>query len=75
MSAPARTDLAPIDAAARNGRFQLVFECGNAFALVRYRAGRWEFADGVPLSWTPSLYRPGEVDPAEALAALEGRHG
>lgn len=48
----------PIDAAARDGRYQLVFEKDNQFALVRWIDGGWRFANGAAPSFEPTHYRP-----------------
>jgi hypothetical protein len=48
----------PIDEGARDGRYQLVFASDGYFAIVRFRAGRWEFSSGRPLDFEPTEYRP-----------------
>lgn len=49
-------DLQPIDEAARDGGFRLVFG-GTIFALVRWtKAQGWVFSSGVPLEFAPTHY-------------------
>ena len=52
-----RLGVVPIDEAAQNGRYQLVF-AGGRFALVRWNHERWLFPSGQPWPLTPSHYRP-----------------
>lgn len=57
MTRPAPIEVVPIDDAARDGRFQLVF-AGGRYALVRFAAEHWLFSSGVPFPEQPTLYHP-----------------
>lgn len=54
---PALIEAVPIDDAARDGRFQLVFS-KDRYALVRFVSECWVFSSGVPLLDQPSHYQP-----------------
>lgn len=53
----------PIDEAARNGRFHLLFG-GGEFAVARWADDRWIFSNGVELHFNPTAYRPPEEEQA-----------
>ena len=53
---PALPGLAPIDAAARQGRFQLVFGGDAEFACARWDGAGWVFSSGHPLHFEPESY-------------------
>jgi hypothetical protein len=57
LSRASSIDAVPIDEAARDGRFQLVFAKGR-YALVRFTAEHWVFSSGVPFLEQPTLYHP-----------------
>lgn len=57
MTRTASIEAVPIDDAARDGRFQLVFAEGR-YALVRFVAEHWVFSSGVPLPDLPTHYQP-----------------
>lgn len=46
----------PIDDAARNGRYQLVFSA-NRYALVRWVCEQWVFPSGNPFPEQPTHYQ------------------
>jgi hypothetical protein len=54
-----RLGIVPIDAAAHDGRTQLVF-AGGRYALVRWTEERWQFPSGQPWRLTPTHYKPRE---------------
>lgn len=54
---PASIEAVPIDDAARDGRFQLVF-AKDRYALVRFVSETWVFSSGVPLPDQPTHYQP-----------------
>lgn len=57
MTGPASIEAVPIDDAARDGRFQLVFADGRC-ALVRFAGEHWVFSSGIPFPDQPTLYHP-----------------
>ncbi|MBT0667047.1 hypothetical protein HT136_01525 [Novosphingobium profundi] len=57
MTTPVSIEALPIDDAARDGRFQLVFVEGR-YALVRFVAEHWVFSSGVPFPGHPTHYQP-----------------
>lgn len=57
MTRLATIEAVPIDDAARDGRFQLVFT-DDRYALVRFVAEHWVFSSGVPFPEQPTLYHP-----------------
>jgi len=59
-----RLGVVPIDEAAQDGSYQLVFAEGR-FALVRWATERWVFPSGRAWPLSPSHYRP-QKDPAHA---------
>lgn len=52
---PAGIDLQPIDDAARNGRYQLIFQ-GGLFAVVRWADDCWCFSSGERSALDPTHY-------------------
>lgn len=58
--AAARIVTIPIDDAARDGRFQIVFVNGR-FALVRWVGAQWRFSSGAALPVLPTHYQPRKV--------------
>lgn len=52
-----RLGVVPIDEAAHDGRYQLVF-CDGHYAIVRWFEDRWLFPSGQPWPSTPTHYRP-----------------
>ena len=53
--------LIPIDAAARNGCYQLVFGGDAQFACVRWNGECWVFSSNHPLDFMPERYAPSLV--------------
>ena len=50
-------ELRPIDAAAFDGGYKLVFS-GTGFSLARWDGGRWAYVSGRALDFEPVSYRP-----------------
>ena len=59
-------NLRPIDDAARDGSFQLVFGGAGYYACARWSETGWVFSSGMPLGFVPDQYH--------ARAAVEVSH-
>lgn len=68
MADPATSfNLRPIDDAARDGRFHLLFGGPGYYACARWSDSGWVFSSGIPLDFVPDQYH--------AHTATENRHG